>query len=252
MVLWHLIVFTAGASLIGLLVTLALNSLGLGVVPALGATRPLRLSLPQTAGLLAALGIVAIGAGLQLSTGVSRSRSRARHRALLDIIADASHPQLTVVPHQGVLVYTVPGRNPRIVATSGALERLSPTELEAVLAHEHGHIDGRHDLARFPFSALRKGFPRSKAIAATEAEINLLLELCADAEAVRRGYREPLLTAMDHFSPTADQACMLSGLRIRRERLLAAPFRRPATVAALYTAVITLSLTSLSLYVLPS
>lgn len=254
-ILWHLILFTTAASLLGLLVSLAVRAFGLGVLPAVGSlewNRILGLGPGEIAALLTAVAVLAGLAGTQLVSSLHRSRARARHRVLLDVVGDTSRPGLTVIDHHGIAVYTVPGRDPRIVATTGAIGRLSDDELVAVLAHERGHLSGRHDLALFPFFALRRALPRRRFAAALEHELVLLTELCADRRAIRDGYRDPLLRAFAAFTTPRDNCTRPELVTIRRQ-LAGSPFHpRTATPAALFAIALTLSSTTLSLYILPS
>jgi Zn-dependent protease with chaperone function len=246
--LWHLILSTVAISLIGLLLSLGLRGLGLGILPAVGAAGDVRLGAGDLLALLAATIVVAAGAGAHVTTILHRSRARERHRELLDLVGDASRPDVTVIDHHGIAVYTLPGRDARIVATTGALRQLSRDELRAVLAHEQGHLAGQHDIALFPFHALRRTLPRFRFAAALEDEVTLLLELCADAHAARQGYRTELLRALDSLTPEHSSA-----VGERRTRLEApATGRRTLTAAALFTTALTLTATSLSLYALPA
>lgn len=242
--LWHLLLFTVAIALVGLLLSIALRALGLGVLPAVGAIRTVRLSTGDVVALSAALTVLTAGLGVQVVTTVQRRRARSRHRALLDVVGDDSRPGLVVLEHEGVAVYTVPGRRPRVVATAGALDRLTATELNAVLEHEHGHVAGRHDLALFPFAVLRRTLPRSRIAAALETEISVLLELCADAHAVRRGHRDGLLHALGVLG--RDDAA-----DIRRARLEQRSPGRVAVPLLSCAAAILLTTTTLSLYLLP-
>ena len=255
-VLWHLLLFTTAASLLGLLISVAVRAFGLGVLPAVGSlgwNRVLGLGPGEIAALLAAVAVLAGLAGTQLVSTLHQYRARARHRILLDVVGDTSRPGLTVIDHDGIAVYTVPGRDPRIVATTGAIGQLSDDELVAVLAHERGHLSGRHDLALFPFFALRRALPRRRFAAALEHELVLLTELCADRRAIRDGNRDALLRAFAAFTTPRDGCARPEIIVVRRRHLAGSAPRRPsATAAALFTIVLTLSGTTLSLYVLPS
>lgn len=248
-VLWHLLLFTAATALLGLLLSLGLRAFGLGVVPAVGAVaggRRTGLGAADVAAITAAAVALAAAAALHVVATGKRRRARRRHRALLDVVGDLSRPGLTVIEHQEVAVYTLPGRSPRIVATAGALRQLPAPELHAVLAHEEGHLAGRHDLALLPFFILRRALPWSRRAVAIEAEVELLLELCADAQAVRRGHGAALLRALGTVGHDTDAA------RVRQESLQLPPARRRIAPVLVYAAAILLVTTSLSLYLLPT
>lgn len=107
------------------------------------------------------------------------------------------------VPGLGALVldsperqaYCVAGRPDTIVVTSGAVDVLTRAQLDAVLAHEHAHLRGRHA----PLSALLRALSATlplRLLRQGSAEIGRLLEMCADDRAARAHGREPLLGGM--------------------------------------------------------
>ncbi|WP_033222415.1 M56 family metallopeptidase [Kitasatospora phosalacinea] len=55
-------------------------------------------------------------------------------------------PALTVLTDDRADAYALPGRPPRIVATTGMLAALTGPERAALLAHERAHLSGRHHL----------------------------------------------------------------------------------------------------------
>lgn len=101
-----------------------------------------------------------------------------------------------VVDTDDVAAYCVAGPLRTVVITSGALGVLTPTELEAVLAHEHAHLTGRHHLLLTILSAVRRAFPGAPLFRAAEAEVSRLLEMCADDVAVKRHGVGPLISAL--------------------------------------------------------
>ena len=80
----------------------------------------------------------------------------------------------------------------RVVVSVGALDRLSPDEVDAVLEHERAHLRARHDLVLEAFSVLHHAFPRWVSSGAALAEVRLLVEVLADRVAGRHGGRRPL------------------------------------------------------------
>lgn len=122
--------------------------------------------------------------------------------------------------------YCLPGRARRIVLTTAAYERLTPAQLQAVLAHEHAHLDGQHALLRtlgaLP-SRLLPGLPAARH--ANEA-IHRLLEYRADDAACRRTQRLTLAEALlalgtPGAAPVLNAAGTATAERITR--LLATP-----------------------------
>ncbi|WP_338320939.1 M56 family metallopeptidase, partial [Streptomyces lonarensis] len=80
----------------------------------------------------------------------------------------------------------LPGRDARLVVTTGALRLLRPEELDAVLAHERGHARARHHALLRLATALGDGFPGVPVFADLRAQTHRLVELCADDEASHR------------------------------------------------------------------
>lgn len=144
-----------------------------------------------TAGLALLLTALVLGR-LLLSghlVGTDLRALRRRHRDQLDVVArrDARAPGGTAVLENDLPVaYCVPGRHvERVVVSVGALDRLSPDEVGAVLAHERAHLRARHDLVLEAFSVLHHAFPRWVSSAAALAEVRLLVEVLADRAASR-------------------------------------------------------------------
>jgi beta-lactamase regulating signal transducer with metallopeptidase domain len=112
---------------------------------------------------------------------------RARHREAVALVGTHS-PALgvTVLEHAGPAAYLVPGRQQRIVVTTGALALLSPDELAAVLAHERAHAAGRHHVLRDGARLLAQAFPRVPLFALARQQIAHLVEMRADQVAATR------------------------------------------------------------------
>ncbi|MEU5531855.1 M56 family metallopeptidase [Streptomyces sp. NPDC020362] len=80
----------------------------------------------------------------------------------------------------------LPGAAPQLVVTTAALRRLKGRQLDAVLAHEEGHAQARHDWLLHCSAALASGFPQVPVFAAFRDEMHRLVELAADDMASRR------------------------------------------------------------------
>lgn len=140
-----------------------------------------------------------VGGRLLLSghrVGVGVRSLRRRHRALVDVLAERREG-VSVIGHEVPVAYCLPGLlGARVVLSEGAVARLSPAELEAVLTHERAHLRARHDLVLEAFGVLHRAFPRYVSSAAALREVTLLVEVLADAAAVRRTGPAPLLRAL--------------------------------------------------------
>ncbi|MEU6660292.1 M56 family metallopeptidase [Streptomyces sp. NPDC046821] len=90
----------------------------------------------------------------------------------------------------------LPGAVPQLVVTTAALQRLKGRQLDAVLAHEMGHVRWRHDWLLHCSGALASGFPQVPVFAAFRDEMHRLVELAADDVASRRFGRLTIALAL--------------------------------------------------------
>jgi Zn-dependent protease with chaperone function len=115
-------------------------------------------------------------------------RSRARHRRLLDLVAHQSpaYPGTDLISDDRTVAYCVPGVHPRIVLSEGTLQLLGPGEIDAVIAHERGHVHERHGLVMLPMLGLKNPFRWVPYARLAPREIATLLEMSADDYSARR------------------------------------------------------------------
>ncbi|MFC8367585.1 MULTISPECIES: M56 family metallopeptidase [unclassified Streptomyces] len=151
-----------------------------------------------TAGLWAQTTAVALACGglwsaAMLVREVVRARARRRaRRAELRVRAPLlpgerpDSDRLVVLEGERPDAWWLPGTPPRLVVTTAALRRLKGRQLDAVLAHERGHAQARHDWLLHCSSALAGGFPQVPVFAAFRDEMHRLVELAADDMASRR------------------------------------------------------------------
>lgn len=152
-------------------------------------------------------------------------RSRRRLRRSLSLMTQPG-------PCSGVVVldaatpaaFCVPGRTALTVVTRGALDSLSPGELEGVLAHEEAHLRGRHNLAVALSAILARAFPRVRLFQVATRETRQLIELLADDAALQRVDRVNLASAIvslaEMRAPAAAMAMAQDGAVLRVARLL--------------------------------
>lgn len=155
-------------------------------------------------------------------------RGRTRQRDLLDLLVRRrdSLSGAHILEHDVPLAYCVPGGRGRVVVTTAAVAALDERQLTAVLAHEHAHLDGRHDLVLFGADVAAAAFPWSRFFRRARRELSLLVEMLADDEAARRSDREVLATALVELgqSPTPAGALGATGDTVERvERLMHPP-----------------------------
>ncbi|MGB3911027.1 MAG: M56 family metallopeptidase [Pseudolysinimonas sp.] len=175
LLLWQVIALAGGFSMIGALIAagfalLPSTEIGGGIVFGAGAA--------LAAYLLSHLAV----------TVALVARSRRRHRALLGLLT-SPHPtraSTLVLEDSAPLAYCVPrGWNSLTVLSRGLLDRLSPDELSAVIAHERAHLEQRHDILLVAFRAWRSALPWFPIAARAAEEVDVLVELLADDSARR-------------------------------------------------------------------
>ncbi|MGW2425485.1 M56 family metallopeptidase [Streptomyces sp. NPDC001709] len=189
-----------------------------------------------TAVLLAAGGLWSLA---MLVREVVRARTRRRtRRAELLVRApllpgeEPSRGRLAVLEDERPDAWWLPGAAPRLVITTAALRRLKGHQLDALLAHEQGHAQARHDWLLHCSAALAGGFPQVPVFAAFRDEMHRLVELAADDMASRRFGR--LTTALALVELNEERGvfgpCPTPQAHVtqRVHRLLTPPDRLPA------------------------
>ncbi|WP_151523931.1 M56 family metallopeptidase [Serinicoccus kebangsaanensis] len=146
--------------------------------------------------------------------GTDLRRRRQEHRELVDLVGrrlddtsaaagDVALPGVAVIAQGNPTAYCLPGRDRRIVLTQATLDRLGDAELRAVLAHEQGHLDARHDLLLELFTVLHEAVPRPLRVPSALAEVHLLAEALADRIAEQRTDHTDLARALVGMAPSA-------------------------------------------------
>ncbi|GAB3480163.1 M56 family metallopeptidase [Amycolatopsis cihanbeyliensis] len=268
LVLWQVVGLTVVVSTVGALLGIGLAPYRRGQVPALGA-----LASELAAGEVwrtvdpAHLGVAAAGLALacwlignQVVCLVRTNRLRARHRAILNLVAHSAADAL-VVDHPIAVAYCLPGRTPRIVVSAGTRHLLTGVELDAVLAHERAHARERHDLVLAPFHALRRLWPGGRLLGRACTAIALLVEMCADDRAASQHGAEPLASALERFhrngfggTPAGALAAMDDNVEARIRRLrypVSASWAAPIRLLGVLVALVALG-TSASLFAVPA
>ena len=151
---------------------------------------------------LAALAFLGLAAMLLLGWryGSSLHRTRARTRPHAEAARITGHRigagTVFVLEAAHPAAYSVPGRPPAIVVTSGALDVLDPGQLSAVLAHERAHLAGRHHLLLAITRGLAAIAPGVPLFPRASSAVTRLAEMRADDIAARHAPRRTLLTAL--------------------------------------------------------
>ena len=209
------------------------------VLSALGAGLSLATSQGWSTPAVLALAVTAVVAvRLVLSghrVGTSLRSLRRHHREQLDLVTHR-RGGLAVLETERPLAYCVPSlKSSRVVVSQGALGRLAPDELDAVLAHERAHLRARHDLVLEAFSVLHRAFPRWVSSASALREVRMLVEVLADRAAARDAGAQALGRALVGLvgAPAPDAGLAASGSAgelVDRIQLLGDP-ARPAQAA---------------------
>ncbi|NUO42055.1 MAG: M56 family metallopeptidase [Streptomyces sp.] len=117
-----------------------------------------------------------------------RTRAHLRERApeLPGGLEEAARGPLLVLEDEYPDAWWMPGSPPQLVVTTGALQRLTDVQLDAVLTHERDHARAHHDWLLHLSTALATGFSRVPLFAHFCEQTHRLVELAADDTASRR------------------------------------------------------------------
>lgn len=200
---------------------------------------PEAVSWPVTAAGVMFAVVVALSACWHLARGLRRTRREQDAHA--EFLAAVGRPDqaldVTVLDEDAPAAYCVPRGRHRVAISAGALSRLSPGQLNAVLAHERAHLHGRHHLILAATAALGGAFPRVPLLAQAPAELAILAEMAADDTAARRHDPGDLAAGLVAFATAAPRTSALTvggpAAIVRVQRLLGPdPSRGPAARAA--------------------
>lgn len=139
--------------------------------------------------------VAAVMAGLRYRGTVTRRR---RHQDALQFVVRSSGDldDVCVLDHPVPVVYCLPSRRRPIVVSSGALDRLEETQLQAVLTHERAHLRHRHHLLLTAIDALAAALFWAPSFRAARRSMPILLEMTADDIAARRWGRQAVAAAL--------------------------------------------------------
>ncbi|MEV7289020.1 M56 family metallopeptidase [Streptomyces sp. NPDC093252] len=195
---------------------------------------------PWAAATAVTLALAGLWSGAMLLREIVGARARRRvRRAELRLRAPSlpgeetgAAGHLVVLEGERPDAWWVAGTPPRMVVTTAALRRLKGRQLDAVVAHEQGHAQARHDWLRHCSAALATGFPQIPVFAAFRDEMHRLVELAADDMASRRHGRLTTALALvelnEHRGVFGPSPAPQGHVPQRVQRLLAAPERLPA------------------------
>jgi Zn-dependent protease with chaperone function len=198
--------------------------------------------------------------GVLVLSGLRTSRTRRRHRALLELVVEpAGHlpgghvpggglPDTRLLDHPAPVAFCIPGARPLLVLSSGMVAELDEDQLAAVVAHERAHLREHHHLLLLPFVAWEAALPVLPAAARAHAAVRELVEMRADdlaltslsGPAPRRTLARAIVAAAGGAGgagvPDGALAVTGSATRSRVVRLLERP--RPLPSAARWAAML--------------
>ena len=152
-----------------------------------------------------AAGVVILGQLLSLAVAARiawtatrlslRRRTDERRQRLLIRMAGHRLPELpaVVLDHPGAAAYSLAGRHPTVVVTSGAVGVLTGPQLGAVLAHENAHLRARHHRRQTAAALAARSLPMLPLLREAPALLGRLLEM--DADELAADQHEPRVLA---------------------------------------------------------
>lgn len=213
-------------------------------------------------------GVLAVElAGVLALSWVRTTRTRQRHRALLELVVQpsAALPDTRLLEHPALVAFCIPGARPLLVLSSGIVAELDDRQLAAVVEHERAHLKEHHHLLLLPFVAWEAALPVLPAAGRAHAAVRELVEMRADdvslgtltGPGARRTLARAIVTAAGGAGgagvPDGALAVTGSATGARVVRLLEAP--RPLTAVARWAALLSAGLLLLlptALLVLPA
>ena len=184
--------------------------------------------------------------------GRGLARGRREHRVHAAFLAAAGRPDqalgAVILDDDSPAAYCLPRGRHRVVISAGALSRLRPGQIQAVLAHERAHLRGHHHLMLAAAAALARAFPVIPLLTRAAAELAVLAEMTADDAAARRHDRAGLAAALVTLASAGTRSTALTAggtaAIARIQRLLAPPPppSRPARTARLAAAAAALAI----------
>lgn len=196
-------------------------------------------------GLVLAAGVASRCLYTTASSVAHATLQRRTHRDALALIGRPApaKPGVIVIDDDALTAYCLPGRGARVVLTSSAVAALDPAELDAVLAHERAHIQGRHHWVLAGAEGAARAFPRVALFRVAQQQVARLVEMLADDRACREHDRLDIAAALIALGRDASPEAALAASgpsapdRIRRLISPARPLPRPAAAVGVLLAV---------------
>lgn len=138
-----------------------------------------------------------------------RRRTAWRRHRLLVRLSGRRRPDVPalVLDCAGPAAYSVAGRRPSVVVTSGAIDLLTGPQLDAVLAHENAHLRAGHHRRLVAVALVAEALPMVPLLREAPARVGRLLEMHADELAA--DHHEPRVLASALVAVTSAAAAGL-------------------------------------------
>ena len=172
----------------------------IGFIQRLGDGHPLRgLGLSEVVGLSVAFDITVLMLGGLIVAALRICGVRSRQRTVIDLVAEFpdSMEGVCLLRHSYPMAYYLPGDGGRVVLSTGAVDVLSQSELNAVIAHEIGHRNGRHGTVLIPLQVLSSFVSFLPLARHAPLTMRAYLEMAADDHARSRDSSTALRTALE-------------------------------------------------------
>lgn len=169
-----------------------------------------------------ALGVV-VAVGLRVTRRTVSARSHSHQLAHGTALAAGGRSSgVLLLDRTEPAAYSIPGRPPLIVVTTGAREVLDDAEMRAVLAHEQAHLDRRHHRTMVVASGLRQALTAFPTFARAEGQLARLVEMEADDVAAASTDRRTVVRALARLAGARHPAPALGagGVVVDRVRRL--------------------------------
>lgn len=193
---------------------------------------PEQVATPGLPGMLALIGagvVLTVLVGLRVTRAVLGLRASSRdHADAARLLGEPTdRPDVFLLNAERPAAYCVVGRPNAIVVTTAAVQRLTESQLNAVLAHENAHIVGRHHQLLMVLRALGGTLSRLPLFPRGAAAVGELLEMCADDVAARRHGTRTLVAGMIQLAgPVAPAGLAVAATAVaRRANRLLVPAR---------------------------
>ncbi|MDO5492525.1 MAG: M56 family metallopeptidase [Nesterenkonia sp.] len=159
-----------------------------------------------------------------LRTSTRTLAARRRHRDLVRLLSSPAHGGSTergtpvegsgtgrraalIIDHETPLAYCLPGvtaARSMTVLSQGMLDALGAEDLDAVVAHEHTHLQQRHHLLTMAFEAWYRALPWLPTTRYGREAVLELTEMLADDGALRDHPREALVRSLALGAPASE------------------------------------------------